>query len=145
MTVPSVTSKDPSSLHYWRPWSLSPWVLLSFLLINIGLVALLEALSGVSRHRGAIAFVNPDRGFGSGMVFAYLYLPTVIAILLSNAWSWVDLDVKRLEPYFQMSKHEGATVQDSIHLHYPFEFIAFAPLRALKRRSGIIRNSTRSC
>ena len=49
-------------------------------------------------------------------------------------WSWVDLDAKRLEPYFQMSKEGGVPARDSLFLHYPFDFVAFAPYRAIRRK-----------
>lgn len=66
--------------------------------------------------------------------FAYLYLPTTVAVLYSMLWSWVDLDAKRLEPYFQLSKQEGASAENSLLLHYPFDFVALVPLKAFKRR-----------
>ncbi|KAL8978645.1 MAG: hypothetical protein Q9205_005820, partial [Flavoplaca limonia] len=44
------------------------------------------------------------------------------------------LDTKRLEPYFQLSKPQGASAADSIHLHYPFDFVAIAPIKAFRRR-----------
>ncbi|KAL8801402.1 MAG: hypothetical protein Q9182_004466 [Xanthomendoza sp. 2 TL-2023] len=68
------------------------------------------------------------------MSFGYLYLPTIIAILYSILWSWIDLDTKRLEPFFQLSRPGGANAADSILLHYPFDFVAYAPIRALRRR-----------
>jgi hypothetical protein len=46
----------------------------------------------------------------------------------------VDLDAKRLEPWFQLSKPEGAVAEDSLLLHYPFEFLAFVPISALRKR-----------
>ncbi len=49
-------------------------------------------------------------------------------------WAWVDLDAKRLEPYFQMSKDGGVTAADSLFLHDPFDFVAWGPLRAFQRR-----------
>ncbi len=133
-----MTKHEPSRVNNkaksWRPSSLSRPVLLSFLSISLLFVVILEVLSWINRHKGAIAFADSERGLGPAVIFAYLYLPIIIAIVYSNVWSWVDLDVKRLEPYFQMSKEEGAPPRDSMHLHYPFEFVAFAPLRALRRR-----------
>ena len=58
---------------------------------------------------------------------------------LGVGWAAVDLDVKRLEPYFQLSKPAGATASNSIFLHYPFEFIAFVPINAA--RKGCIFNA----
>lgn len=66
--------------------------------------------------------------------FLYLYLPTIIALLYSIFWSWIDLQIKRLEPYFQLSKPGGASGKDSLLLQYPFDFIPFVPITAIKNR-----------
>jgi hypothetical protein len=52
--------------------------------------------------------------------------------------SWVDLDVKRLEPWFQLSVKHGTIAENSILLQYPFDFLPFVPISALRRRSVII-------
>ena len=67
------------------------------------------------------------------VAFCYRYLPQMIAVALGVGWGAVDLDVKRLEPYFQLSKPEGASARNSIFLHYPFDFIAFVPINAARR------------
>lgn len=46
----------------------------------------------------------------------------------------MDLDTKRLEPYFQMSKPGGALFKESANLHYSFDFVALAPIEAFRRR-----------
>ena len=69
-----------------------------------------------------------------GVVFCYRYLPQMIVVVLGVGWAAVDLDVKRLEPYFQLSKPEGATASNSIFLHYPFDFIVFVPINAARKR-----------
>ncbi|PUU72551.1 hypothetical protein B9Z19DRAFT_1137287 [Tuber borchii] len=48
----------------------------------------------------------------------------MLVVALGVGWAAVDPDVKRLEPYFQLSKPEGATASNWIFLHYPFEFIS---------------------
>ena len=73
-----------------------------------------------------------------GVVFCYQYLPQMIVVALGVGWAAVDLDVKRLEPYFQLSKPEGATASNSIFLHYPFDFIALAPINAVRKRSVLV-------
>lgn len=47
----------------------------------------------------------------------------------------MDLDVKRLEPWFQLSNPKGATAHDSLLLKYPFDFLPFIPLTAFRRKS----------
>jgi hypothetical protein len=47
-----------------------------------------------------------------------------------------------MEPYYQLSKENGALGKDSLLLHYPFDFIPLVPLKAARDRcvSIIIRN-----
>lgn len=59
---------------------------------------------------------------------------TVISVVYGMAWALVDLDVKRLEPFFQLAGAKGATAVDSILLCYPFGFMAFVPIAAFSRR-----------
>ncbi|KAL8723818.1 MAG: hypothetical protein Q9181_007170, partial [Wetmoreana brouardii] len=83
---------------------------------------------------GGLAFADSEGRFSYFTSFAYSYLPTLLAVSFGVVWSWVDLDSKRLEPYFQLSKPKGATAKDSLLLHYPFDFIALAPIKAFRRR-----------
>jgi hypothetical protein len=66
--------------------------------------------------------------------FLYLYFPTVVAVLFSIYWAWIDLETKRMEPYYQLSKENGALGKDSLLLHYPFDFIPLVPIKAAKDR-----------
>ncbi len=117
----------------WKPLSLRAPLLLSVAALTAGLIVVLEYLSRVSRRDGGLAFT--DGSFSTFITFSYLYLPTLIVVVYSMIWSWVDLDAKRLEPYFQMSKNGGVPARESLYLHYPFDFVAFAPYRALRKRS----------
>lgn len=47
-------------------------------------------------------------------------------------WGSVDLNIKRLEPFYQLS--QGATAENSLLLTYPFDFMAFVPVTAAKRK-----------
>lgn len=64
----------------------------------------------------------------------YLYFPTVIAVIFSMYWAWIDLDTKRMEPYYQLSKDEGALGKDSLLLQYPFDFLPLVPIKAARDR-----------
>ncbi len=108
--------------------------MLSISCFNVAIITVLEFLSSTSDRNGGIAFAEDGARFSSAIQFAYLYLPVLIGVLYGILWSWVDLDAKRLEPYFQMSKAEGAPAGSSILLHYPFDFVAWAPLRAFRKR-----------
>ncbi|KAK9799209.1 hypothetical protein SCARD494_02390 [Seiridium cardinale] len=63
-----------------------------------------------------------------------LYLPTVIAVIYGFFFACVDLDVKRMQPWIELSRPEGATVENSLLLGYDFDFLAFVPFRAARQR-----------
>lgn len=97
------------------------------------LIIVLEWLSWKNKDNGFIYYTN-EKDFSTEVSFCYLYLPTMLAICLSLLWSWIDLDVKRLEPFYQLSKDQGALAQQSTLLQYPVDFIAFVPFKAAKYR-----------
>lgn len=126
-------TKDGIMASSWKPATLRPPLLLSVVAMTLAFIALLEYLSHKSRIDAGIAIAEGQ--FSPAVSFAYKYLPTIIAVLYSILWSWIDLDTKRLEPYFQLSRTLGADAADSMWLQYPFDFIAYAPVKALRRRS----------
>jgi hypothetical protein len=111
-----------------------------FIVLSTSLIVILELLARAAGLQqslsgsGAVAYADEDGNISTADSFLYLYFPTVVAVCYSMLWSWVDLDVKRLEPWFQLSKPNGAMASDSLLLHYPFEFLAFVPMRAFRRR-----------
>jgi hypothetical protein len=118
----------------WRPVTLR-WPFLSgLILITIALIAIIQWLLYVSRRDQGIIFAKDINKLPLRRSFSYMYLPTVISVIYSFLWTWVDLDVKRLEPYFQLSKDGGASAEDSVLLSYPLEFLMTLPFTAFKRR-----------
>ena len=100
----------------------------------IVLLVLLEVLSRKNARDGGIMFAKNGGSLAPGQEFIYLYLPTIIAVIGSMIWSWIDLDVKRLGSFFQLSKPDGASGSDSVLLSYPVDFLAFVPITAARRR-----------
>lgn len=125
-------TKNQIDASSWKPVTLRRPFLLGIVVVTLAFIALLEYLSRRSRRDGGIAFTKGQ--FSPAVSFAYQNLPATIAVLYSILWSWVDLDTKRLEPYFQLSRPEGADRTNSLALSYPFDFVAYAPLKALRRR-----------
>lgn len=123
---------NPIETPSWKPATLRPPFLLSFVALALAFIAILEALCQKSRINDGVAFTATT--FSPSINFMFMNLPTVIATLYSILWSWVDLDTKRLEPWFQLSRPEGARPEESLLLQYPFDVLAFAPLKALRRR-----------
>ena len=88
----------------------------------------------MKNREGFVTFADIDDGFSILQSFSLLYLPTIIAVVYSMLWSWVDLDVKRLEPYYQLSQIGGASAERSLLIHYPVDFLAFIPIKAARYR-----------
>lgn len=106
--------------------------LLTILTLLIGVA--IEVLAQLSRTRGGLALSRTQDEIPQYAMISYLYAPNIIAVLYSLVWSWVDLDVKRMQPWFELSKPEGATAENSMFLDYPYDFIATVPVKAARRR-----------
>ncbi|CAG8952905.1 hypothetical protein HYFRA_00007619 [Hymenoscyphus fraxineus] len=127
------------TLKIAKPRTLRAPVLGSLVLVSVALIVLLEILSFISRrdhnnNSGALVFAPDVDNISNRATFGYLYLPTVLAVLYSLEWSWVDLDTKRSEPWFQLSNATGAMASDSICLSYPTDFLPFVPISAARRK-----------
>lgn len=126
---------QPKPIHtVWKPSAFHPIPLIFATLVSWALIAVLQLLLVKSQKDGGIVLATNIEDIPFRTSFLYLYLPTVIALVLSIFWSWIDLQVKRLEPYYQLSKTEGAWGKDSLLLSYPFDFLPFVPFGAFKNR-----------
>jgi len=104
------------------------------MLSTIFIIVLLALLQWQNARNGALFFAPTNGAFSNTQNFLTRYLPTVIIVLYGLSWNWIDLDVKRLEPWYQISRSEGAKGKDSLLLQYPAEFLPLVPFRAAKRR-----------
>lgn len=111
----------------------TPFLLL-FFFATIALIVIIEALHRKCDRDQGLFFANSLGDFTAWENFSYRYLMTVISVAYGMTWGLVDLDVKRLEPYFQLASAKGATAANSILLCYPYDFLALAPITALRRR-----------
>ncbi|KAH9209381.1 hypothetical protein DL95DRAFT_477433, partial [Leptodontidium sp. 2 PMI_412] len=102
----------------WKPATLQAPVLGGFIVISLSIIIVLEILSHISARSSN----------GGGLAFA------ADVDDLSYGATWVDLDVKRLEPWFQLSRENGALAEDSLLLQYPFDFLPFIPVTACRRK-----------
>ena len=127
-------ARDSSSFKPFLPVTHKAPLLLTVSTSCIVLLVLLEVLSHKNAQDGGIMFAKSGGSLGTGQQFTYLYLPTIIAVCGSMIWSWIDLDVKRLENFFQLSKPGGAPGSESVLLSYPVDFLALVPISAARRR-----------
>jgi len=118
----------------WKPWTHKAYFLVPTILASGALIAVLQVYLERSIRDTGLLFGSKINDLSLDQRFPYLYLPTIVSIVLSFAWAWLDLDVRRLQPFVELSKEGGARGADSLLLHYPFDFVAFVPFTAAKRR-----------
>ncbi|PSN67274.1 hypothetical protein BS50DRAFT_588258 [Corynespora cassiicola Philippines] len=131
---------DPD-MPAWRPVTMGwPWI--SFLIIVALLLAgLQEYLCQLSMKRaredkengGLIKFKKPgDLSITS--YFVWKYAPIIFFVLYGILWQMTDFEVKRLEPFYQLSKKTGATAAESLNMDYLTFMSWLVPLRALRHK-----------
>ncbi|GKU16650.1 unnamed protein product [Fusarium langsethiae] len=118
----------------WKPLSLSTPILLAVIALTILLAVAVETLAQRSASQGGLALSPSLEDMPEYARFGYLYVPTIIAVLYSMIWSWIDLDVKRMQPWFELSKRDGVTAENSLFLDYQYDFVGLVPFKAAKHR-----------
>lgn len=103
--------------------------------VSVLIASGIELLAQRSTLNGGLALSPTQDDIPDAAMFAYRYIPNIAAAIYSLVWNWVDLDVKRMQPWFELSKPDGSCAADSLLLEYPAEFIAFIPLKAARKRS----------
>lgn len=109
-------------------------VLCAVAVISLCIAGVLEFLAQKSQRQGALALSSSTDDIPKSVNIAYLYMPTTVAVLYSLLWTWIDLDVRRMQPWLELSRSHGARGEQSLLLNYPFEFLAFVPVKAWKQR-----------
>ena len=96
-------------------------------------MAIIEILRNISDRDEGLAFFSDTEDISKSLSFAYSYVPTIIAVGVSILWSYTDLDIQRLEPYFQLSKPTGAPAS-VLFVDYDFEYPFAVPFVAVRRK-----------
>jgi hypothetical protein len=130
---------DPD-MPAWRPFSMG-WPWLAFLvIIALVLAGLQEWLCQLSMKRakdpeklGLVKFKKPQE-LPLHVYFTWKYAPVLFFVIYGIMWQITDHDVKRLEPFYQLSKKTGATAGESLNMDYLTFMSWLVPLRALRHK-----------
>ncbi|RMZ75138.1 hypothetical protein DV738_g5635, partial [Chaetothyriales sp. CBS 135597] len=135
---------DDPEVPNWKPFSLKTWYISVLMILAFALAGAQEALYQVSvrRHQdggggGLLAF-NSVSDVATGPFFAWKYLPTMVAIVYAVLFSIMDFDVRRLEPFYQLSQPSGASASASLNLDHLTMFQYFIPFKALRLRQWAV-------
>lgn len=121
----------------WRPWPLQ-WPYLTMLVIlSIALAVLQEVLLRHYAGQPIVVFRKPI-DFTPGMHFVIKFMPTLTAVVFGVLWQFADFEVRRLEPFYQLSKEGGALAAESINIDYVTMFRFLRPFYALQKGHYVV-------
>ena len=109
-------------------------VLASFALSSLLIAAAVELLAQISQRRGGFALSDSPKNLKEPRIFVLTLIPTIVSVVYSLCWSWIDLDVKRFQPWVELSKDDGTTAEKSLFLEYKYDLIPLAAFKSAKRR-----------
>lgn len=125
---------DPD-MPSWKPISMRWWYITILVLIAIGLGAVQEFLCQISIRKGEndglLKFKTPQE-ISLTAYFTWKYAPTIILLSYGILWQISDFEVKRLEPYYQLSRPTGATAAESLNMDYLTFLSYLIPIRAAR-------------
>jgi hypothetical protein len=137
--VESKTSVQDGKNNGWKPSTLKTPFHVFTIALSLFFVAMIEILLRLSDDNGALLFADPNSGdLPPYTLFCFEYLPTIIGVLHGILWMAVDHDIKRIEPFFQLSVPGGIDAAGSLLLDYPYQFAALVPFRAFKKRHWVV-------
>lgn len=117
----------------WKPVSMRWPYLLMLILLSVTLGGLTESLYQSSTKTALVSF-NTPQDIKPGTYFVVKFLPTILAVLYGVLWQMTDLEVRRLEAYYQLSKKGGATAAETLNVDYITNISFLRPLYAYRLR-----------
>jgi hypothetical protein len=114
-----------------------PWIAM-LVFIALALAALQEylcwlSISKAKEDKGLAEFIKAD-DLSLAAFFTWKYAPIIAFVFYGILWQMSDFEVKRLEPYYQLSQKTGATAGQSLNMDYLTFMSWLVPLRALRHR-----------
>ncbi|KAK5937167.1 hypothetical protein PMZ80_010467 [Knufia obscura] len=137
-----MAGNEPKSNSLWRPVSLTRQVLAVALLGALALLGGTTFLHYTDHEIGAVLFAGGSNDFTSIQDFLVRYLPTILVVLYGMLIAVIDLDVKRLEPWYQLSiEHLGRRISP-LSCRYDTDFVLTVMARALHNRHWVVSYSS---
>jgi hypothetical protein len=126
---------DPEKPN-WKPFSMKTPYILMLIVVSLVLAAVQEYLYQQSKSleaqgKGLIQY-NRIADIPVAEFFAWKYLPTMVMVAYGVLWQLMEYNVKRLEPYYQLSQPTGNTAARSLNLDYVSMFPYLVPFKAIR-------------
>ncbi|TFK42177.1 hypothetical protein BDQ12DRAFT_355224 [Crucibulum laeve] len=141
----------------WKPWPIHPLYLSSLIAIHVVQLAVLLFLlqqasplvstpeykiltnyNGTLIANTTVIALKPSififSHYNSSAYFGWQFVPIIIAVVMGTLWGTVDAAVRQLEPYYQLSRPEGALGRDTLCQDYLSAWIYLLPFQAVRRQ-----------
>lgn len=140
----------------WKPLAFNPIYLLFLAILHILSIVGIQILSNkqgsdhevldlIRANRTTASSPGSTFVFDEGNAVAFVgwaYLPVAIVMVIAAFWEILDLQVRRLEPFHQLSSPEGGNVWNALCLDYTSLFGLFTPFMALRRGHYVVSLSS---
>ncbi|PWY90726.1 hypothetical protein BO70DRAFT_349310 [Aspergillus heteromorphus CBS 117.55] len=120
----------------WLPRTLRRSYLVPLAGLMLFMLLVTEWLRQLGNDRGSLTLFTSTDQITDSRRFVYTYVPSILSMVMALLWSLVEYDALRLEPYFQLSKPQGASA-DVLLLNYEFGHYTTAPFFAIKNRHWV--------
>lgn len=127
----------PRESQGWRPFALRPFYLTFIAALMFLMLITVEGLRRYTEERGGLVFFQDTESVSTSESFAYNYVPIIVALVLVTLWTFIDFDVLRLEPYFQIARPDGVPAT-TLLINYNFGQTFITPLASAKRRHWVV-------
>ena len=122
----------------WRPLPMQPWYLLLLISIAVVFAAVSEYLVQKGKNPPyLIQFQNADE-VPLGIWFVWKYLGEMLLVTYGVMHQATDFEVRRLEPYYQMSQPSGSLAEASLNMDYLTFWSYLIPFKALKHKQWAV-------
>ena len=126
----------------WRPWSFHPAFILIVIvglhLLQLSLISWIVLKQTIFHDTSFFTFQDDHMS----TYIAWRITPTMVAVFAGFLWGIVDLDVRRLEPFHQMSLPRGARIKESLSMDYGSTISLLTPFASLWYRHYFVTLSS---
>lgn len=131
----------------WKPFSMRTWFIAFLLFISLLMMCAAEALYQLSnrgmlqedKSQGILSFYTVD-DLDLVQFAMWKYMPTVVAVIYGILWKITDTEVKRTEPYYQLSrgKGRGALAASTLNIEYQTFWSLLVPVEAIRHKQWVV-------
>ncbi|KAF8460510.1 hypothetical protein BDZ91DRAFT_418810 [Kalaharituber pfeilii] len=140
---------DPETPN-WKPATMRPIYLSILMFLSLCIIGFCEYLYQYSVSKAEqlngiphLTRFKAVKDMPLGAFALWKYFPTVIAVIFGVLVQVTDAEVKRVEPYFQLSrKPKGARAADSLNIEYLTFWAILCPLQAIRHKHWAVMISS---